>query len=152
MKQIKTIGNLPNPIRNFGLFSKKMTGIWEKVGYPEIWECSTPGELGKEGHLDDCEFQVLIDKDTSRYYLVAMSVDPDRVKAKVEDTEFGDGDVIEDTAARPATIVYYVEINSEEFRIWQHEDRNKRITWLRTKAREEELARVKAGEIDIRDI
>lgn len=139
MNQIKHQGNLPGPIRSFGLFGKGMDIIWSEIGYPEIWECNTPGELGKLGHLDDCEFQVLIDKDNGRYYLVAMSVDPDRVKTKVDASEFSKEDLLEDEGIKPVTIVYYTEIGIEEYRIWQHEDRKKRVIYLKNKAREEDV-------------
>lgn len=135
MNQIQNKGNLPPPIERMGLFSPKMNEVWEKVGFPEIWECSTIDELGKVGHLDECEFQVLIDKEHGRYYLTAMSVDPNRLKTKIDTLESGEEIVEEDTDPKPTTILYYTEINGAQFKLWQVADMEHRREMIMQRAR-----------------
>jgi len=128
-----------------GLFSDKMQAVWDVFGEPEIWECNTVDELGKLGHLDECEFQVLIDKGRGRYYLTAMSADPDRDKGKIETLESGLVVVEEDTSPKPCTILYYVEISSEGYRRWRKEDRERNLTTLRRRAARKAGGRIRGG-------
>ena len=124
MKQIHKDGNLPDPIR-IGIQRSGLERMTEQYGLAtgiEIWECNSVAEVGTLGHLDDCEFQVLIDKKNSRYYLVALTVDPERVRAKVDTTEGGDQIVIPDTSQKPATAVYYTEVIWEEYKLWRAAD------------------------------
>ena len=132
MNEIKRRGNLPTPLRRSGIYSKQMRAIWDKVGAPAIYECTSVDEVGKYGHLDDCEFQVLIDRDVDRYYLVALTVDPERLRARVEDTEFTDNDIVEDDESpKPPTVIYFVEISVEQYRLWQKYDREKRLDFIK---------------------
>ncbi len=125
MRLIDHEGNLPPPVRRLGLWSKRMQEAVKSYGLAggiEIWECGSVSEVGSKGHLDECEFQVLIDKKSTRYYLVAMSVDVDRVRAKVDTTESGDQIVVPDYSPKPATVAYYCEVSSGEYKLWRTAD------------------------------
>lgn len=127
MRKITNKGNLPPPLQHSGLLSEEMYNrVWSIHGEPEIWECTSTSEVGKLGHLDECEFQVLIDKGRNRYYLVAMSADPDRAKVKTDTTEEGEVVIDPDESPRPATIVYYTEITWNEYLVWRAADAAKR--------------------------
>jgi len=134
MKKITNKGNLPPPLQHSGLLSEEMYNrVWSTYGEPEIWECNKVDEVGILGHLDECEFQVLIDKGRNRYYLVAMSADPDRSKGKIDTTEDGEIVIDPDESPKPVTVVYYTEITRPEYLVWCAADtamrRGYTVTW-----------------------
>ena len=131
MRQIRNSGNAPPPIRRMGIFSSKMLPVWMKYGRLEVWECSDVDELAGAAHLDDCEFQILIDKANSRYYLAAMSVDPDRIRGTLDTTEDGAPIMREDTSIKPGTVVYYTEVSAGQYKVWIAADRKYRDDALR---------------------
>lgn len=151
MNKITTAGNLPRPIQNIGLLTPQMNKAREELqaklmltNYdlamtlsmpPEIWECKDVQELGTAAHLDECEIQVLRDRPNNRYYLSAMSVDPDRERGKITTTESGISLVEADSEPKPAMILYYTEITRTQFQTWQQVDTEKRLDAVRNEGR-----------------
>ena len=120
MKKIELLGNTPRPVQL--LFGGKASNIiWNKYGIPEIWECTNVDELGKNAHLDSCELQVLIDKPNNRYYLTAMTIDGERVKAKLDEDETGII-LVEDTSPKSSTTIYYTQITAGQYLEWAKAD------------------------------
>jgi hypothetical protein len=126
LKKIERLGNTPRPIQLlFGGSIASNAKLWEKYGKPEIWECTSMEEIGKNAHLDSCEMQILIDKKNNRYYLVAMTIDGERVRAKIDEDETG-LILVEDTGKKPTTVVYFMEVTKAHFDRWAEEDRKRR--------------------------
>ena len=140
MKRVDRNDMLPRPIQILGILTEEMKNRMAEVRRdiaglntdlanimaipPEVWECASVEEVGREAHLDDCEIQVLRDRKNNRYYFCAMSVDPGRTKARIEDTEAG-VTVVEDEGPFSPMVLYYCEITRAEFRRWQKEDRGR---------------------------
>ena len=150
MKKISNIGNMPPPVstmvggivKTVELFAKE-TGIASGL---EIWECNTVDELSKIAHLDECEFQVLIDKKNTRYYLVAMSVDPYRQKMRTNTTDEGLIIIEEDPYPKPATVLYFTEIGSEEYILWKKADVTRRRQLVMNRIRQgQTIAQMQRG-------
>jgi hypothetical protein len=138
MKRIDTEGNLPKPIKRLlGLSDvKTQNALWDVFGYPMIIECTNVEEFGKFAHEDECEIQTLIDQSNSRYYLTAMSIDPERIRQKVDELVYYDLNkgkevatptVVPDDAPKPTTIVFYIEISEGEYKKWAQEDAKRRV-------------------------
>ena len=96
---------------------------------PEVWECSSVYELARAAAFDECEKQVLVDKDRGRHYLCAMSVDPERTRTRIDSTEFSPEDLVEDESPKSPMVLYFCEISRAEFRLWQAADEDRRREW-----------------------
>lgn len=146
MKKIKRVGGLPKPINTLlGISNEEIqNALWNVHGYPEIWECSNIEEFGEYAHYDECEIQPLIDNATNRYFITAMTIDPDRVRQKIDEIisydqvkgkEVGIPAVVPDEAPKPMTIVYYVEITEGEYKVWAKADADRRIKLINERNR-----------------
>ena len=145
MNRITAAGNLPPPVRKMGLLGddmeKKLQGIRAEVAKvdtnlanilavgPEVWECRNVYELSMAATFEECEHQVLVDRDTARYYLCAMSVDPERTRTRVDGP-----DIVEDEGPRSPMVLFFTEVGEGEYHYWQRADMGKRRDWIRAKA------------------
>ena len=141
MKKIEVTGDMPRPVRALGLLTTQMDNRRDETRIslqttdpelaailaapPEVWECNGVEELSIVANFDECEMQVLIDKAVGRYYLCAMSVDPERTRTKIEDTPSGPI-LVEDEGPKSPMVLYYTEIVEAEFKKWQEADTRRR--------------------------
>ena len=152
VRQIIRTGNLPEKLKQFGMLDEESQNKLEielKKQLPEIrallraqaqvFECVSLTELSLYASLDDCAKGMIVDKKTGRYYLVGITIDPGRKKSKLEDTELMDYDIVEDFAARPARVMYFIEVSHHDFKLWQVSDRQQRQDWWDGKKERERL-------------
>ena len=124
--KVESINKLKSMANKMGNYSQQdiEEAIATVTGEFRVYECTTLTEFAREAELDDCWKQVIVDPKTGRYYLCALTIDPGRAKATIED-----GIVVQDTKPRPARCLYFLEVSTGEFKLWQRSDYNQRRAW-----------------------
>jgi hypothetical protein len=152
VRQIIRTGNLPRKLMQFGMLDEESQNKLEEVlkrqppevrallrSPAQVFECVSLTELSLYASLDDCAKGMIVDEDANRYYLVGLTIDPGRKKSKLEDTELMDDDTVEDVSARPARVMYFMEVSHHDFKSWQRSDLQQRQQWWDGKKERERL-------------
>jgi hypothetical protein len=157
MRRVDTKGGLPKVLLQFGMFDDeaqgKLNDVLRKLPVEfrdmlrsstfEVYECNNITELATMAMFDECEKQVVIDKETKRLYFCALTIDVGRSKTKVAENEFGLYEVTIDDSPRPARVLYFLEVNDRDYRRWRTSNALQRREWIENKMRieKEELER-----------
>ena len=155
MQRIRGKDDIPKVLNKFNAFSEKSLNKLEDIiriagtkysqqdidtivattfGEFQVWECNTLTELATKAELDDCYKQIIIDPDTARKFLCALTIDAGRARAQIIDDV-----VVPDTSPRPARILYFLEVSSGEAKKWARADNEQRRAWWTWKVEQERL-------------
>jgi hypothetical protein len=161
MREIRRAGDMPKVLLPFGLMSEeaqaKLVAVTKNLPY-EIrsmvtaefvaYECNSLTEFATVAELDDCSKGIIVDRVNDRYYLCALTIDPGRKRSRIEDTEYQDNDVVEDTATKPARVLYFLPVSHRDYKAWHRADRLQRQQWWNDRVAREKEVLAKQSKLD----